>query len=108
MPLLDWVSRPVATATLATSATHSPQIAPVVANVADVAVANPQVRNYTSPETKWPEFAAALQSGALVLCLRCVHYAGPELDALGHCAAYDTEAAPDAPFWCPSFRRVRP
>jgi hypothetical protein len=60
---------------------------------------------YTSPETKWPEFRAALRSGALVVCLRCIHYSGPELDALGHCTVYRQEAAPDVPFWCPSFKR---
>lgn len=63
-----------------------------------------QVR-YTSPETKWPEYRAALQSGALVVCLRCTHYSGPEPDALGRCAAYQQETAPNVPFWCPAFKR---
>lgn len=58
-----------------------------------------------APETRWPEFEAALQSGAMVLCLRCQHYSGPTSEALGRCAALDVETAPDVPFWCSSFRR---
>ena len=105
MPLRDWVYGRVATATPATIATVSSPSRRSVAEVATVAVANPEKRKYTSPESKWPEFSASLARGALVVCLRCSHYSGPDLDALGHCAALNCDAAPDAPFWCPSFSR---
>jgi hypothetical protein len=108
MALRDWLSGQVATATVATVATDGPVSTQPVAGVATVAVASRTDHSYTSPETKWPEYRSALASGALVVCLRCIHYSGPELDALGHCTVYRQEAAPDVPFMCPSFKRVRP
>lgn len=66
--------------------------------------AKPALLDYLrSPEGSHPEFAAAIQLGTLVFCLRCRHYQGPPRKALGYCRALRTESAPDVPFDCPSF-----
>ena len=49
---------------------------------------------------EFPEFAAALQLGRLVLCRRCRHYDGTFEKQLGWCRQHETEAAPDVPFRC--------
>ncbi len=66
--------------------------------------AKPALLEYLkSPEGSHPEFAAAIQFGTLVFCLRCRDYEGPPRQALGYCQALRTESAPDVPFDCPSF-----
>ncbi len=49
---------------------------------------------------EFPQFAAALKLGRLVLCRRCQHYDGPFERQLGWCRYHETEAAPDVPFRC--------
>lgn len=70
-------------------------------------IAKPALLDYLkSLEGSNPEFAAAIQFGTLVFCLRCRHYEGPPRQALGYCRTLRTEAAPDVPFDCPSFTRL--
>lgn len=61
-----------------------------------------------TPESRWPEYAAALRSGALMACVYCRHYDGPpDTRALGHCRAFDVESCPVTPFTCRRFERLR-
>ncbi len=52
---------------------------------------------------EFPQFAAALQLGRLVLCRRCQHYGGPLEKQLGWCQHHETEAAPDVVSTCRQF-----
>ena len=49
---------------------------------------------------EFPQFAAALQLGTLVLCRRCQHYDGPFEKQLGWCRYHETETAPDVVSTC--------
>ena len=49
---------------------------------------------------EFPQFAAALQLGRLVLCRRCQHYDGPFERQLGWCRHHETETAPDVVSTC--------
>lgn len=104
MALRDWLAGPVATATAATIATEDPDSISPVARVATVAVAK-ALNQPETPESRWPEYAAALASGALVACVYCRHYAGPPSGALGTCTAFNVEACPVTPFTCRRFSR---
>lgn len=64
-----------------------------------------RISEIETPESRWPEYAAALASGALVVCLRCAHYSGPPSGALGHCTAFNVEACPVTPFTCGRYAR---
>ena len=56
-----------------------------------------------SDADEFPQFAAALQLGRLVLCRRCQHYDGPLEKQLGWCRHHETETAPDVVSTCPQF-----
>ncbi len=54
---------------------------------------------------EFPQFAAALQLGRLVLCRRCKHYDGPFEKQLGWCRHHETETAPDVVSTCRQFEQ---
>ena len=54
---------------------------------------------------EFPQFAAALQLGRLVLCRRCQHYDGPFERQLGWCRHHETETAPDVVSTCRQFEQ---
>ncbi len=54
---------------------------------------------------EFPQFAAALQLGRLVLCRRCQHYGGPFEKQLGWCRYHKTETAPDVVSTCRQFEQ---
>ena len=54
---------------------------------------------------EFPEYAAALQLGRLVLCRRCQHYDGPFEKQLGWCRYHKTETAPDVVSTCKQFEQ---
>jgi len=56
---------------------------------------------------EFPEYAAALQLGALVLCRQCQHYEGPFEKQLGWCRHYETETAPDVVSTCGAATVIR-
>ncbi len=69
------------------------------------------IRKYLAERTghsdadEFPQFAAALQLGRLVLCRRCQHYDGPFEKQLGWCRYHETETAPDVVSTCRQFEQ---
>jgi len=62
-------------------------------------------RSGHSDADEFPQYAAALQLGRLVLCRRCQHYDGPFEKQLGWCRYHKTEAAPDVVSTCRQFEQ---
>ena len=63
-----------------------------------------ELRTFSDPD--FPRYEAALRTGVLVICRRCIHYKGPHAKTLGWCRKFDTDTAPDVPFTCGAASRA--